>query len=435
MCINKIFKAYDIRGIYPDEINEDVAFKIGQATTKFLKAKELIVGRDNRLSSDSLSNSLINGITDQGVNVIDAGLITTPAFYYSSLNGKFKGGIMITASHNPKEYNGFKIIGKKAISIGINSGLLKIKKLAEKNKFRSNEKGEIKKVSIYDSYIKNVLRFIKIKDIKEIKVVIDTCNGVAGKIIPMLFEKLPCELIHINSELDGNLINSSNENLQEKVLIEKADLGVCFDGDGDRILFIDDNGDKIDPDLISALLINYLLPNKGKIVHTTASSRNLTDQIEKTNNIAIDSKVGHTFVQQEMKNEKAIFACESSGHYFLKENNYLESPLIILLKILEIVSKRPLSSLIEPFNIYSTERINIKVNNKKAFKKLKRRIKRKYKKTTEIYELDGISVERKTWWFNIRMSNTEPIIKIIIEAKRKDILERKKEELFKLIPF
>jgi len=437
--MDQIFKAYDIRGIYPEEINEDIAYNVGRATVKFLKAKELIIGRDNRLSSDSLYKSLIKGITDQGADVINIGITTTPVFYYSSLKGKFKGGIMITSSHNPKEYNGFKIIGKKAISIGQNSGLNKIKRIIEKNKFNDEEKGIVKNVQVIDSYIKNILRFIKVKKIKPLKIVIDTNNGVVGKIIPKLFEKLPCEIIHIFSELDGSFPNhglnpledKNTKAIQEKVLIENADLGVIFDGDADRIVFIDDNGEKIDPDLIATLLVRYFLPNTGKIVHTVTSGKSFRKEIEKTGNEPVWSKVGHTFVQELMRKEKAIFGAESAAHYFLKENNFLESPMIILLKVLEIVSiEQDLSKLIEPFKNYYHERI--KINTQKGFKRVIKKIKRKYKKIADMFYLDGIFVERKNWWFNVRLSNTENVIKITIEANSKELLEDKKQELMDL---
>ena len=213
--------------------------------------------------------------------------------------------------------------------------------------------------------------------------------------------------------------------------MEKADLGVIFDGDADRIVFIDNNGEKIDPDLIATLLVRYFLPNTGKIVHTVTSGKSFRKEIEKTGNEPVWSKVGHTFVQELMRKEKAIFGAESAAHYFLKENNFLESPMIILLKVLEIISaEQDLSRLIESFKNYYHERI--KINTQKGFKRVIKKIKRKYKKIADMFYLDGIFVERKNWWFNVRLSNTEDVIKIIIEANSKELLENKKQELMDL---
>ncbi|HDY72608.1 MAG TPA: phosphomannomutase/phosphoglucomutase [bacterium] len=412
--LDKIFKAYDIRGVYPDELNEEVGYKIGRATVKFLKAKEVVVGRDNRNSSDNLFKVLSEGIRDQGVNVIDIGLTTTPMFYFAVAKWGIKGGIMITASHNPPEYNGFKVVQKDAMPVSENSGLKKIKKLVEKNKFKTKNRGEIKKRVILKEYIENVLRFNDLGSIRPFKISVDTNGGTAKLVISELFKKLPIQEVS-----------------------ERADLGISFDGDGDRIVFIDEKGKKIAPDLITVLLIHYFFKNKKKILYTVIASQIVKQEIKKTGNTLICSEVGHTFIKEKMKNKKIDFGAESSGHYYLKDNYFNESPFLILLKVLEILSKekKPLSELVKPFQKYYLERINFEIKNVglAATRHIIKEIEKKYKKIGKISRLDGLTIEFPDWWFNLRPSHTEPVIRLTLEAKTKELLEEKKKELCQLI--
>ena len=474
--LDKIFRAYDIRGIYPKEINEKIAYKIGRAVAEFLisetqassfkletpstsfrKMKEtesmyLVIGRDNRLSSERLAKVIIEGVRDQGVNVIDIGISTTPMFYFAVTNWKITGGVMITASHNPPEYNGFKIVRDGGMSMGEDSGLRKIKKLAEKDKSASwrkdRNRGQIQSKEIFRGYIENILSLAETRTIKPFKIVVDTANGTAGLVIPELFKKIPVyladrrvNLIHIFAKLDGSFPNhnpnpANPENtkaLQEKVLSEKADLGIAFDGDGDRIFFIDEKGERINPNLIFALLIKNFFPNQGKILYDVTSSRIVKEEIEETGNIPICSEVGHTFVKEKMREEDIIFGAESSGHYYFKDNYFIESPFIVLLKVLGVLSKTkmPLSELVKPFQKYYQERINIEVKN---LEEKTKEIEKKYKKGAKISYLDGLSIEFEDWWFNIRPSHTEPVIRLTLEAQTKELLEQKKKELIELIP-
>lgn len=456
--LDKIFRAYDIRGIYPGEINEEVAYKIGRAVAKFLKTKEIIVGRDNRTSSENLFKVLAEGVRDQGVDVIDIGLTTTPMFYFSAVNWNIKGGVMITASHNPPQYNGFKIIRDKAMPVGEDSGLKKIKKLIEKNRFSNKSRGGLIEKEPLGDYIKNILRFINPKGIKPLKIIIDTANGTAGLVVPELFKqsslrsqkphlsdkRIFINLTHIFANLDGsfpyhNPDPTKPENtkvLQEKVLSEKADLGAAFDGDGDRILFVDEKGNRINPNFIFALLINNFFQNKGKILYDVIASRVVKEEIEKTGNIPVCSKVGHTFVKEKMKKDNIVFGAESSGHYYLKDNYFIESPFIILLKVLEILSKsrKPFSELIKPLQRYYLERINFKIKDTKLQgPNIVKQIKKRYKKTAKISCVDGLTVEFSDWWFNLRPSHTEPVLRFTIEAKTKELLEEKKKEVLSFI--
>ncbi|PJE57784.1 MAG: phosphomannomutase/phosphoglucomutase [Candidatus Portnoybacteria bacterium CG10_big_fil_rev_8_21_14_0_10_38_18] len=438
--LDKIFKAYDIRGIYPGEINEDIAYKIGCATAEFLKAKEIVVGRDNRLSSEDLFKVLCEGIRDQGVDVIDINLTTTPMFYFAVAKWSLRGGIMITASHNPKEYNGFKIVRDKAMPVAEDSGLEKIKKLLEKDGFKCKNRGELIKKEVLKEYIENILKFADIRKINSLKLVADTTNGTAGILIPELFRNTQVKLVHIFADLDGSFpnhtpnpaISENTKALEEKVVSEKADLGVALDGDGDRIIFFAETGERISPDLITALMIRHFFKNAEKIIYTSAASHIVREAIENNNDIPVCSKVGHTFVVEKMIKQKVVFAAESSGHYYLKDNYYLDSPLIILLKVLELISKqrKPFSELIGEFKKYFRDRMDFKIDNhSEVFKELEK----KYKKAAKISRFDGLTIEYPDWWFNLRSSNTEPLLRLTIEANSKELLDEKIKEI-KSIP-
>jgi phosphomannomutase len=412
--LEKIFRAYDVRGIYPDEINEDLAYKIGRAIAKFLKAKEIVVGRDNRSSSEGLFKLLSEGIRDQGADVIDIGLSTTPMFYWAVVQYGYKGGIMITASHNPAEYNGFKIVKKQAMPVAGDSGLKKIKKLVVKDKFKDKNRGQLKKKEVLSEYIENILKFSQIKKIKPFEININTGEGTAELVISELLKKIPVQ----------------------RTLSREADLGVIFDKDGDRILFIDEKRQKINPDLITALLVRHFFKKSGKILYTVVASRLVREEIEKTGNKAVCSRVGHTFIQEKMAKEKIIFGAESSGHYYLKDNHYLDSPLFVLLKVLELLSKerKPLSELIKPFDKYFQKKIDFPVEEpEKLLKNIKKTLIRQWQKG-KISKIDGLTIEYPDWWFNLRPSNTEPFLRLALEVKTEELLKEKIREVTKLIP-
>jgi len=446
---DKIFKTYDVRGVYPREINEEVAYKIGRAVAKFLKNKEIAIGQDNRLSSEGLFKSLCAGVCDGGADVIDVGLVTTPMLYWVVARYGYKGGIMVTASHNSAEYNGFKIVKEKSIPIDEDSGLKKIKKIVAKGKFKDKKRGKITKKDVFLDYIENIFRFIDINSIKPLKTVVDTGNGAAGLIVPEIFKRVPAKLIHIFAELDGAYPNHNPnpvlpENtaaLQKKVVSEKADCGIAFDGDGDRILFVDEKGERINPNFIFTLLIDRFFRNKGKIVYDVSASRIVREEIKKSGNTTLCTRVGYSFLKEKMSKLNVVFGGESSGHYYLGEDYYIESPFFVLFKILEIISKegKPLSELIKPFDKYYLERINFKI--KENPDKILKELEKKYKKDParlgrpgKVSLFDGLTIEHSDWWFNIRISNTEPVLRLTIEADTKELLEEKKQELLKLIP-
>jgi len=448
-----IFKAYDIRGIYPSQIDEKVVYLIGRAFVKFLakpKANKFLVepkiniavGRDNRISSPLLFKALVKGLTEQGANVIDIGLSTTPMLYFSVAYYKFDGGIEITASHNPFHYNGLKLVKERAIPLSEKSGLNEIKKIIQKRDFPKKNKGKIFHKKILKDYINFNTKSTKITEIKPFKIVIDTANAVPGIVIPGIFKKIPGKIYHLFGKLDGNfpnhepnpLIEKNLKALKAKVKKIKADLGIAFDGDGDRIIFVDNFGKFILPDLIGALITSIILkgnPNQ-KVLYDIRSTKALPEIIKLYKGIPIMGRVGHSFIKEKMRKEDILFAIEFSGHYYHKFHYFCESPILVMLEILKELSKAKISisELILPFKKYfHSGEINFKVKNKK---KILKKIEEKYKKG-KISHLDGLRVDFKNWWFSLRPSQTENILRLVIEAKKKELAIKKKKELTALI--
>lgn len=440
-ALDKIFKAYDIRGIYPTEINEDIAHRIGRGTAKFLKAEKIVIGRDNRLSSDSLFKALCDGIQDEGVDILDIGITTTPIFYLVVAKYGYDGGIMISASHNPREYNGFKIVKSGSAPVGEESGLQEIKKIVKKLKPISLKnkikRGKLEQRDVIEHYLKNILRFVDIESIKPLKVVVDTANGAAGLVVKELDKRLPITMIHLFPELDGSFPNhqpnpmhpAATAVLQERVLKQKADFGIAFDGDGDRILFIDEKGKRINPNYIAALIVNRFFKNAGgRISFDTPASWVLQEEIRKTGNIPICTKVGHIYLKERILRQKAIFGAESSGHYYLLDDYSVESPFFVFFKILELISKegKPLSAMIKPFQRYFINGAVFKAEN--AEKKIKK-VEKFYKDAPRLSLYDGLSVDYPNWHFVLRISHTEPIMRLVVEAKTQKLLDAKMKQI------
>jgi len=444
-----IFRAYDIRGLYPEELNAKTAYLIGRALVKFLnKPKaDIVVGRDNRLSSPTLFKNLVQGIIDEGADVIDIGLSTSPMLYWAVADYKFDGGVEITSSHNPPQWNGFKLVKEKAVFISEKTGLKKIKKIVQEmsgaeEKKNKAPKGKIQKKKVLNNYLKFILKDFKKEKISDLKIVIDTGNAVPGILIPEISQKVPFKIYHLFSKLNGNFPNrslyplekGSLKALQKEVKLRKADLGVAFDGDGDRIIFVDEKSRIIASDLILALMAKIILEkNPGqKILYTICSSNIIKEVIKEKGGLPIINRVGHAFIKERMKKEGIFFAGEFSGHYYSKTHYFNEAPFFVLFKVLEEISKtkKTLSQVLKPYQKYfhSGEIIFKVVSPKKILKK----IEKKYKKG-KISHLDGLRVDFKDWWFNIRPSQTEPILKLVVEGKTKKIMEEKIKELSSLV--
>jgi phosphomannomutase len=437
--MSEIFRAYDIRGIYPKEINEETAYKIGRAVVVFLKADKVVIGRDARITSDVLFKAISQGINDQGADVYDIGMSTTPMLYYANQN--YPAGIMITASHNPKDYNGFKICREQAIPISGDTGIMDIKALVEKNKFPdAKKKGKIVKIDVVNDYLKFVLKFAGMKT--KLKVVVDASNGAAGPTAKQIFDKLNCDYVPMYFEPDGRFPNHEPNQLKDEnykdliasVKKNKADLGIMFDGDADRAGFVDEKGNIISLDLITALIGTNLLKShpKEKVLFEVRSSWTTKEEIEKHGGIPILSRAGHAFIRTRMRDENAIFGGEKSGHFFFRDNFFADSAIIAAIAVMNEISAsgKKFSEIMKPLQRYSNSgEINSEVENPAEIIK---KVEQHYKEGKKMH-VDGLTVEFKDWWFNLRMSQTEPLIRLNLEAKTKKLLDEKVKEVLALV--
>lgn len=437
-----IFKSYDIRGIYPSELNEEAALAIGRAFIQHTKAKKVVVGRDMRLSSPMLHDALIRGILSQGADVFDMGEVMTEFIYFAVGNYSYDAGIMVTASHNPKEYNGLKMIKKEKKSFFMVRGKDLAGPAINAEFKEAKKKGGIKNIDVWQDYIKNVFSLVDVKKIKPFKVVIDAGNGMSGKSIPMIENKLPVKIIPLNFNLDGNfpahpsnpLEPGSVSQISQKIKEEKADFGFIFDGDADRVYVLDEKGEFIQADVTLILLAKYFLGKnpKAAIAYNAICSKAVPEFITKAGGKPVRTQVGFVNVQQGLLKNKGIMGGELSGHYCFKDNFYGDSGLIAFLTLLQIISEsgKKVSELTADLSPYfKSAEINFKIEDKEGVLK---KIKEKYSDGKQDY-LDGVTVEYKDWWFNARPSNTEPLLRLTIEANTKELLEEKKKELTEFI--
>jgi phosphomannomutase len=437
----EIFRAYDIRGLYPSELNEELAYKIGRAFVSFLNVKSVVVGSDARLSSPQLFEALTKGINDQGADVINIGLCSTPMFYFCS--GGAEASIMVTASHNPKEFNGFKLCRENAFPISEENGIKDIQRLVQDNNFAKAEKGEITQKNCLDSFIKQNLGFLE--NIKPLRIILDSGNGMSGYTFPKIFEQIEgVDLITLYEELDFSFPNheanplnfDTLKDLQKEVVKEKADFGIATDGDGDRCIFIDETGGIISSDLTTALIAIQILKHNPRtsIMYDIRCSKIVKETIEQNGGKAVMSRVGHSFIKKQMRENDILFAGELSGHLYFKENNYAESAFISTAYIMNLLSSsgKKLSELVAPLHQYFfTGEINSKVINKET---MMTKIESVYKDSSkEIMHLDGLSMYFEDWWFNLRPSNTENLLRLNLEANSNELMVEKKQELLNLI--
>ncbi|HZS79323.1 MAG TPA: phosphomannomutase/phosphoglucomutase [Ktedonobacteraceae bacterium] len=440
-----IFKAYDVRGIYGEDLNDSIAYMIGRAAALYLNAPEIAVGRDMRLSSPQLATALMRGITDQGVNAIDLGMTTTDELYFAVGKFNFPAGVMITASHNPGKYNGMKFCRAQAFPISLESGLADIRDLAIKGNFpQPAQKGQIIQRDVTEEYIQHALSFIDVSKIKPLKVVIDAGNGMAGMIMPRVFEHLPCTLIPLYFELDGNFPNhpaspiepENMVDLQNKVREVGADLGAAFDGDADRMFPVDEKGDLVDGSMVTAIVSQSLLQKHpgSTILYNLIVSKSVPELIKRLGGNPVRTRVGHSYIKAEMRRLNAIYGGEHSGHFYFRDNWFADSGLIAFLITLELVSveNKPLSQLLQPLDkgVRSGE-INSKVSDVQG--KLKALEEHFSKGAQNVDHLDGLTIEYPDWWFNVRPSNTEPLLRLNVEANTRELMEQKRDELLAFI--
>jgi phosphomannomutase len=440
-----IFKAYDVRGINGQDLTDEIAYRIGRAAAQYLNVPEIAVGRDMRLSSPQLAAALIQGITDQGVNAIDLGMTTTDELYFAVGKFNYPAGVMITASHNPGKYNGMKFCRAQAFPISLESGLADIRDLAIRGDFvEPAHKGRVIRRDVLDDYVQHALSFIDVSKIRPLKVVIDAGNGMAGMVIPRVFKHLPCELIPLYFDLDGNFPNhpaspiepENMEDLRRKVREVGADLGAAFDGDADRMFPVDEHGNLVDGSMVTAIASNSLLHKHpgSTILYNLIVSKSVPELINKLDGKGVRTRVGHSYIKEEMRRLNAIFGGEHSGHFYFRDNWYADSGLIALLITLELVSVegKPLSELLKPLDHYvRSGEINTPVSDVQG--KLQTLEEHFGKDAQSIDHMDGITIDYGDWWFNVRPSNTEPLLRLNVEANSKPLMEQKRDELLAFI--
>lgn len=445
---NDIFKAYDVRGNYPEELDEGTAYKIGWAFAHYSKEKNLIVGRDSRLSSSSLAEALINGITDQGANVVDIGLCSTPCFYFTVGNSKAGGGIMVTASHSPKKINGFKLVFSGNLSL-TREQILELKEVVlEDDLLETKAKGEAIKQDAAFNYVQAVKKSIKEK-IEPLKVVMDPGNGTAGLYIDKIFAGTDVKIVPIFFEPDGNFpnhetnpkITENRKKIIEKISEEKADLGFMFDGDADRMYVFDRHGEAIDPSLVLALISEYRINNSSrkKVVIEVRTSRIVRDWVEKSGGEIIVSSCWTIPIKLKMKSDPdIIFGGETSGHYIFPELYETDDGIFGALTFLQAITAKneSVDEIIRNFKkkYFVLEEQNFEMEDMNEADKILEKLKAKYSvEGAEILEIDGLSVNYADWWFNLRKSQSEPVIRLNLEANSKKLFEEKKAELIAII--
>lgn len=439
-----IFKDYDIRGEYPKQLNKEVARKIGAELVNFLKPKVVAVGRDMRTSSDEIFAGFVAGVTNQGVDVVNLGLITSDMIYFAAGKYGFDVDVIITGSHAEGE-NGFKIVKKGAIAISGETGLYQIrdKLLTGKEYPATEKKGRVIQKEILKPWVEHALSFVDLKQIKPYKIVIDAGNGMAGKVMPEVEKHLPGEFVNLYFKLDGTfphhfpnpLIEENLADIRAKTTEVKADFGIAFDADGDRAFFLDENGKTVTGTVLTAMMAKSLLKkNPGAtILYNAICGRIVPETIKKHGGKRIRVRVGHTIIKQKMREHDALFAGEHSGHYYFRNNYYADSGLIGVLVALELISidRRPLSQIVTEFEKYpASGEINFVVRDREMIVKA---IRKAYANAPKIDELDGISVWYHDWWFNVRLSHTEPLLRLNVEADNEKILQEKTERLKKEI--
>jgi len=449
MIDESIFKAYDIRGVYPESLNEDVARDIGRAFVAYLglSGSRVVVARDMRLSGEALKTAFIEGVTQSGADVLDLGLDSTDALYFAVGHLEEPGGAMITASHNPKEYNGFKLCREDAIALSGEHGISQIRDLITSGKLPEPAEypGSVEESDITEDYARHCLSFINTEGLRRLNIVVDAGNGMAGKMLPPIFEKLPFDYAPMYFELDGSFPNhppnpiepENMKNLQERVKTEGADFGAAFDGDADRVFVVDEKGETISGDILAALVAKNVLEKEpgATILYSAVCSKALPELIESEGGKAIRTKAGHSIIKPQMREYNAAFGAEHSGHFYFRDNYFADSGIIAMLTVSELVARQdgPISELLAPIDHYvRSGEINLEVEDQEA---TLRKVEEHYAQRDDpkIDHLDGLTVDYGDWWFNVRPSNTEPLLRLNVEASDRETMERERDELLNLI--
>jgi phosphomannomutase len=445
---SSLFKAYDVRGIVPQELTPALAREIGRALVETIRPDTVVVGRDMRVSSPLLAASLIEGIRDAGADVVDVGMVSTDALSFAVGKYGYPAGVMVTASHNPPEYNGFKISREEARALSLDEGLDEIRDHVVNDDLPpikpAAERGRLTERNILDDYAAHMLGLIDRDKLRPLRIAIDAGNGMAGVTVPRVFRDLPVEVAPMYFDPDGTFPNHlanpiEPENIAElrKVVVENGyDLGAAFDGDADRVFLVDEKGDAVGGDILTSMVASRMLErNPGAaIVYNLISSRGVPETIAAKGGRPIRSRVGHSYIKETMRQEDAVFGGEHSGHFYFRDNWYADSGMAALLFALEAVSEatRPLSEVIGPLDHrFRSGEINSEVGDAAA---LMRSIEEHYRaEGAEIDHLDGVTVSFPAWWFNVRASNTQPLLRLNVEADDRDTLDKKTAEVLAMI--
>jgi phosphomannomutase len=443
-----VFKAYDVRGLYPQEVTEDLFRQLGRAFVAHLGPGHFAVTRDMRLSSPSLAAAFIDGAVAQGGHVIDYGLAGTDMMYFAVAADGLDGGAQITASHNPKQYNGCKLVKKDAFPLSGESGIREMQDMLMAGTLPPPEgtPGSRRTAEILPRYVDHVMRFIDASIIKPFNVVLDAGSGVAGFVAPPLFDRLPCRTTRLCFEVDGTfpnheanpLIEENRRDITARVIAEDADIGIAWDGDADRCFFLDGDGEFIAGDFVTALLAEaFLLKHPGAtIIYDVRASYAVKDIVARYGGRALMNRVGHAFIKRRMREEDAMFGGEVTGHYYFRDNFYADNGFIPALLMLELMSKKGQSmrELLRPLRekYFISGEINTKVANMDIAAEKIDTLAREYTHG-HVYRLDGISAEFDDWHFNVRMSNTEPLLRLNLEGLTPEIMERRRDEVLGII--
>ena len=443
-----IFKAYDVRGTYPDQVDEDAARAIGAGFVTYLDARRIAVGRDMRLSSPSIAKAFIEGATSQGAEVVDYGMVPTDLLYFAVATDHHDGGVQVTASHNPKQYNGMKMVRREAFPLSGEEGLSNIRDMIAAGSLPApaERPGSVTTKDVLPAYIRHVMGFIDPGVIKPFNVVLDAGSGMGGLVAPKLFERLPCRTTRLCFEIDGRfpnheanpLIEENRRDIVERVIAEKADIGIAWDGDADRCFFIDGTGEFISGDFITALLAEaFLLKHPGStIIYDLRASHAVRDVVAAHGGTSLMNRVGHAFFKRRMRETNAIFGGEVTGHYYFRDNFYADNGFIPALLILELMSKKgqSLRELLEPLRrkYFISGEINTKLATMDQVPAKLATIAAKYSDGNQ-YTLDGLSVEYPDWHCNVRASNTEPLLRLNLEAATPEMMHAKRDEVLGLI--
>ena len=444
MLAPEIFKAYDVRGLYPTEIDEAGAYAIGRAYVEQFEPRTIAVGRDMRVSSPSIAGAVREGAADGGADVLDLGLVGTEMVYFAVGELGLDGGIAVTASHNPKQYAGMKIVRAGAMPVGGNSGLLDVRDRALAASWRDTPRGEIRTEDIWDAYVDRVLSFVDVDAFRPLRIVIDAANGMAGTMLPPVLARLPMlDVDRCYFEPDGTfpnhepnpLLPENRQFIMARTTSSGADFGVAFDGDADRCFFVDETGEFVPGDFTTALFAQSILAREpgGKVIYDVRASWAVPEAIEAAGGVPLMNRVGHAFIKQRMREVGAVFAGEVSAHYYFRDFSQADAGVVPFLLMCELVSRRgKLSEVLAPFRdrYFITGEINTPVDDVDA---TLARLEEEFGAQGEISHLDGLSVDAGAWHFNVRGSNTEPLLRLNLEARSRELMDEKRDEVLAVI--